>query len=62
MSVADLIAELKQFPQHLPVKVVLSEVIHFGELGEWSEKLCDDDAIAAYEVRNMGGHVLIRSE
>lgn len=60
MTVADLIAELKQYPPAKPVRVVIGSVYHADESGETDLPLCDDDATEADEVRNMGSHILIR--
>jgi hypothetical protein len=61
VNIADLIAELSRYPGHMPVKVVLSEVITLTELGEFDGPLCDEDSIIAAEVVHKGDHILIRS-
>lgn len=64
MSVADLIAELTQYPPHLPVRVVLSEVVMLPQEGgdPYRQPLTKDDAIEADNVRHEGNHILIESK
>lgn len=62
MNVADLIAELSKYPDHLPVKVLLSTVIISGDHEPYEEPLCENDAIEAEVVRPGGNHVLIVSK
>lgn len=61
MIVAELIAELQRMPPGKPVKVLLTNVTHCDELGDFDITLTDEDAIEADHVFNMGSHVLIRS-
>lgn len=59
MTVADLIAELQQYPAHRPVRVVLSQCL---DAEECVITLSDADALDAQDVYDMGSHVLIRSK
>lgn len=59
MTVADLIAELQQYPAHRPVKVVLSQCL---DAEEYTITLSEADAREAAEVRDYGSHVLITSK
>ena len=61
MTVADLIAELRTMPAHLPVRVLLSSFAIDGEFGDEEIMLDDGDALDAGVVRNRGGYVLIES-
>ena len=59
MTVADVIAELQRYPQHLPVRVLVSSVIVCDETGEGEIHLSEFDATEATDVRFEGGHVLV---
>ena len=63
LTVRQLIAELQRMPPDKTVKVLLSSVsIDDGSLGSYELDLSDEDALPADEVRDLGSHVLIRSE
>lgn len=63
MTVSDLIAELQRYPGHLPVKLLLSEVMYQpGETDARSIYLTDMDAIEADVVRFEGTFVLVESK
>ena len=64
MTNAELIAELSRYPSHVPVKVLLSEVIPFSpETGsEAPIMLCPEDAIEADTVIYEGAFILIESK
>lgn len=63
MNVRDLIDELSRLPPHLPVKVLLSEVIMLPQEGgePYEVTLSAEDAIEADRVRYEGNHILIES-
>lgn len=63
MSVADLIEELKKYPPHIPVKVLLSSVITGPESGGEPVQinLGPEEALEAGAVIFEGNHVLIES-
>jgi hypothetical protein len=59
MTAAELITELQKHPPGKEVMVCLRTVTMLGEEGDWSERLTEEDALAADDVRNEGGFVLI---
>ena len=66
MNVREVIEELSKYPQHLPVKVLLSEVYGGYCDGQFVDDLvmdlCPEDAIEADYVRYEGQFVLIESK
>jgi hypothetical protein len=60
MTVGDLIDELRRYPMHKPVRVVISEFHMVGADGDWVANVGDDDAQDVDAAVNMGSHVLIR--
>lgn len=62
MTVADLIQELRRFPAHKPVRVVISELQMLDEAGDYFVNLSDEDAEDIDAATDMGSHVIIRGK
>lgn len=67
MTASDLIAELQRYPGHLPVKILLSEVIGGNDdSGNFNDELVQvltpADAIEADRVIFEGTYLLIESK
>lgn len=60
MTVADLIQELRRFPAHKPVRVVISEFQMLDEAGDYFVNLSYEDAEEIDAATDMGSHILIR--
>ena len=69
MTIAELMEHLTRYPSHLPVKILLSEVLvqDTDTNGKATSDfypliLCESDAIEADRVLFNGNHVLIESK
>ena len=62
MTIADLIQELRRFPAHKPVRVVISEFQMLDETGDYFVNLSDEDAEEIDAATDMGSHVIIRGK